>query len=307
MIRANRKVDGVMVMGIDETSMNNVSKLQKYILEGEMKLLPENESSLYGTMISRKVADRLSVKLGDRITLIGISNPNFKYQQPMMKQFVIKGIYQSGVAYFDEVFVFIAIKPAQLLFRYGDNISGFGIRLEDPSYANVVKETLESELGYPFFPRTWFEMHHNLFSWVKLQKLPLVIVLGLIVIVAAFNITSTLIMIVMEKNRDIGILKAIGATPKDISKIFIIEGLMVGIIGVVLGSCLGFGLGWIQKTFKLFSLSTDVYFMDTVPILMRFQDFAVISFIIVLLCVVATFYPARKAANLVPVEAIRYE
>ncbi|MCG8604569.1 FtsX-like permease family protein, partial [bacterium] len=173
--------------------------------------------------------------------------------------------------------------------------------------ADAVAAEIDKMFGYPYHTVTWFEMNKNLFAWMKIEKWGAFIILSLIIMVAAFNIVSTLIMIVLEKTKEIGILKSMGATSSGVMKIFMFEGLIGGLIGTILGCIIGYGLCWSQMKYQYFSLPADIYIISALPILMKETDFIMIAFAAVFLCFVATVYPANRAAHLDPVEAIRYE
>ena len=179
--------------------------------------------------------------------------------------------------------------------------------MDDLNYADEVANDIRNILQYPYATYTWFQLNKNLFAWMQIEKWGMFIILSLIIMVAAFNIISTLIMIVLEKTKEIGILKSMGASSKSIMKIFIFEGLVGGIIGTILGCIIGFVLCWLQMKYELISLPADVYIINSLPIKLMFSDFAMISVIGIALCLIASIYPAFKASKLYPVDAIRYE
>jgi len=226
---------------------------------------------------------------------------------PFVKAFRVTGYFETGLHDYDDTFVYISLKSAQQLFRTGDKITGYEIKLENLNYANDAKTEIENKWGYHYIAETWFERNKNLFSWMQIEKWAAFIILSLIIMVAAFNIISTLIMVVMEKQKDIGVLKTMGANSRSIQRIFILQGVISGIIGSGLGSIIGYILCWSQLKYKWFSLPSDIYFINSLPIEMRVTDFVFIFAAATLLCFVATIFPARKAAKLDPVEAIRYE
>jgi lipoprotein-releasing system permease protein len=227
------------------------------------------------------------------------------FSAPVVKQFVVTGLFQTGLFEFDDIVGYLDITEACRIFLRHDKVDGFEIRLDDLWNAAQVKAALEKEISLPYNVRTWFELRRTLFSWMQIEKWMWFVVLSLIILVAAFNILSTLIMVSMEKRRDIGILKAMGATPKSISRIFSYQGLLVGIAGAVLGTFLGWFICLLQVRYKLISLPSDLYFLDALPVRMQPLDFLLVALAAMLLSYLGATYPAHRAAKLPPVDAIR--
>jgi len=219
----------------------------------------------------------------------------------------VTGVFQTGLYEYDVTYAYLGLEAAQDLLGMGDKVTGLAVRLDDMWSAETVQDRLERRLPYPYYIRTWIEQNKNLFAWMTIEKWAMFIVLGLIIMVAAFNIISTLIMVVLEKKREIGILKAMGASRSGVQRVFVSQGMVVGVIGTIIGLIIGYGFCWAQQTFRLISIPPDVYFISAVPIDMRLLDFILITLLSLLLCLLASLYPARRAASLVPVEAIRYE
>ena len=178
--------------------------------------------------------------------------------------------------------------------------------LKDISTAPAVAEKIQDLMGYPYYPRTLFQLYRNLFTWIELQKEPVPIILGLIILVATVNIIGTLLMVVMEKTNQIGILKSMGASNLDIRKIFLYEGLFIGATGTILGNVFAFVVCWIQLHFQVLSLDSSIYFMTRVPVLFRWENFALVSIISVALCMVAAYVPSAIASRLDPIRSIRF-
>ena len=222
-------------------------------------------------------------------------------------KFYVAGIVEFGYYEYDRISSFISLDAAQHLFNMPEGVSWIEIKVVDYEQADEVAQELESELGYPYTTQTWFELNRSLFSWMEIEKWGAFVILSLIIMVAAFNIISSLIMIVMEKTREIGILKSMGATSSSIMKIFMYEGVLIGLIGTVTGSILGYVIGFLQLNYKIISLPSDVYIIDALPMQMHLMDFIAISSVAMILCFLASVYPAFKASRLYPVEAIRYE
>jgi lipoprotein-releasing system permease protein len=193
-----------------------------------------------------------------------------------------------------------------MLFQYGDAVSGYDIRLTDVDSAEAVALGVQEELGYPHYARTVFDTYRNLFSWIELQKKPIPIILGLIIVVATVNIVGTLLMMVLDKTREIGILASMGATRRGISAIFLRQGMTIAFAGTAAGNVLAFVLCSLQQELKILSLPSDIYFMTSVPILLRPEYFLLVSGVSLALCLLTSLIPARLAARLNPVTAIRF-
>jgi len=250
------------------------------------------------------------VQPGDKVLLIspaGLNLTGGAFQQPKVKYFQVTGLFESGLSEYDENVALCSIPDAQSLFFYGDAVGGVEVKLDDIDQAEYVAGEIQDVLGYPYLTQTWFERNRTLFSWMKIEKWAAFVILSLIIMVAAFNIISSLIMVVLEKTREIGVIKAMGGSEKSVMRIFMFEGLVVGIVGTFIGSLLGYLLCWSQLEFRWFSLPGDIYFIKALPIKMNWQDFVFISAAAIGLCLIASIYPAWKASRMDPVEAIRYE
>jgi len=219
----------------------------------------------------------------------------------------VTGFFLSGMYEYDQTFAFIQLEDAQQMLRMGDSVTGIDIRVRDIYKAKEIAENLISKFGFPYWARDWMQMNKNLFRALKMERLVMAIILILIVLVAAFNIASSLIMLVMGKTRDIAILKAMGATTKSIRKIFVFSGMVIGSIGTVLGLCLGLVLCILLKNYDIYELTGDIYyFTTTLPVKIEISWVIAIVSATMVICFLATLYPARQAAKLDPVEAIRY-
>ncbi len=304
--------EGVVLKGVDQATVVKVSDLERNIVYGalELGMTPgaEGERPLPGIVLGFNLADKLVVGIGDKVTVIspvgvtGLFGP-----MPPVMQFRVTGYFQTGLYQYDDTFAYISLESAQKLFRMGQAVTGLELRLDQLANARWVAQQIDSRLGYPYRTTTWFDMNRNLFSWMQIEKWAAFIVLSLIIMVAAFNIASTLIMIVLEKTKEIGILKSMGATSGSIMKIFVLEGLITGMVGTILGCVAGYVLCWSQLEYKWFSLPGDVYIISFLPVLMKWTDFVWVSLAAILISYLATLYPAWKASRLDPVQAIRYE
>jgi lipoprotein-releasing system permease protein len=234
---------------------------------------------------------------------------------PRMKQFKVVGIFNVGMYEYDSSLAYIALKEAQRFFHMGEAVTGIEIKVDDVYKAKEVAREIQQNLGFPYWTKDWMEMNKNLFSALRLEKVIMFIILFLIVFVAAFNIVSTLIMVVMEKNKDIAILKSMGATARDIMKIFIIEGLIIGSVGTILGALAGMLAainmetiaGYVERVLGFEVFPRDVYYLERFPSELNPVDVVIIVIVAVMLCFLATLYPSWKASRLDPAEALRYE
>jgi lipoprotein-releasing system permease protein len=226
---------------------------------------------------------------------------------PAMKQFQVTGFFESGMYDYDQTFAYINIKDAQKLMRMGNSVSGLDIRVTNIYDARNVAQKITSKLKFPYWAMDWMQMNRNLFKALKLERRVMFIILTLIILVAAFNIASSLIMMVMGKTRDIAILKAMGATEKSIRKIFVFNGMVIGTVGTLLGLVLGLILCFLLKHIDVHELAGDIYYFTTsLPVKVEFINVVSIIAAALLICFLATLYPARQASKLNPVEAIRY-
>jgi lipoprotein-releasing system permease protein len=311
MLRSKSGAAGVVIRGIDPATAGRVMPTLAQVAlpsfssaESARQVSPSEP----GIVLGKELARNLGVIEGDRIYLIsahGMLSPIGHL--PAMKQFKVTGFFQSGMYEYDQTFAFIHIHDAQRMLRLGDSVTGIDIRVDDIYAARTIAEKIISELGFPYWARDWMQMNQNLFRALKMERWVMAIILVLIVLVAAFNIASSLIMLVMGKTRDIAILKAMGATNSSIRKIFVFNGMVIGAIGTFLGLCLGLLLCFFLKHYDIYELTGDIYyFTTTLPVKVELLWVLGILSAAMVICFLATLYPARQAAKLDPVEAIRY-
>ncbi|UCB56817.1 MAG: lipoprotein-releasing ABC transporter permease subunit [Candidatus Omnitrophota bacterium] len=292
LFKADEAVTGVLLRGIAPAT--EVSEIEKYLLEGSMDL-SDND-----IIIGNELAKKFYLNLGDKVSVISPSEgKNFNFN--------VAGIFSSGMYEYDLNLVLTNIKSAQDIFNLQGLVGGIAVRLDSLYKASSMRQLLQRKLGYPYWVRDWMSMNRNLFSALKLEKTTMFVIVALIVVVACFNIAGSLIMVVMEKTKDIGILKAIGAANKAIKKIFIMEGAILGFLGTALGAASGLLLCWLLKTYKFIHLPRDIYYIESLPVQMRWMDSIVIVTAAVIIALLATVYPAHQAAKLNPADTLRYE
>jgi lipoprotein-releasing system permease protein len=327
MLSARTNAMGVVIRGIDPTREQLVTDLAKNIRAGGLERLGEDvarasnveeevPSRLPGIVLGRELAKNLNTFLGDEITVIspmGTITP--AGMMPKYRRFEVVALFDSGMFEYDTSLAFISLPTAQRFFNLGDAVTGLQVKVDDVDRAPQVAQTLRRELGFPYWTRDWTEMNRNLFAALRVEKVTMFVILALIVLVAAFNIVGTLIMMVMEKRRDIAILKAMGATRRVIMKIFVLQGLIIGaagtaagaIGGVVLASSLERIRGVLEELLQMSVFPKDVYYFNQLPVKLQGLDFTLITLAAIVLSFLATLYPAWNAARLDPVEILRYE
>ncbi|MBI5789624.1 MAG: lipoprotein-releasing ABC transporter permease subunit [Candidatus Schekmanbacteria bacterium] len=310
MLSSQNNVSGVVLRGIDVEMEQRVTNLGKSIVEGSLKALvsPPGGDALPGIVIGQELAINLGAFAGDTLTIVsptGAMTP--MGMAPKMLKVQIAAIFNSGMYEYDTSLAYVTLKTAQKFFQMGDTVTGIELKVTDIYQADKIAGKIQKQLGFPYWARDWMEMNRNLFSALKLEKLAMFIILTLIVLVAAFNIIGTLTMMVMEKNKDIAILKSMGASAQSIMQIFMLEGLIIGAVGTVLGGVIGTITCWAADHYKLIKLQGDVYYMTHLPFKMQPLDVIIICSSAILISFLATLYPARQAAGLDPAESLRYE
>ena len=307
MLRSGSRAHGIIVRGIDPVVGTGTTDILKNLEAGSIDDL-QRESGPPGIIIGRELLRNLGAFVGDDIEMISpIGEMGPLGMMPKMKRFRVIGYFEAGMYEYDSSLAFIDLAEAQKFFKYDDAVTGIEVKIKDLYNAREMSDNIDRLLNPPYYTRDWMQMNKNLFSALKLEKIVMFIILTLIILVASFNIISNLIMIVIEKGREIAIMKTMGATNRGIMMIFMIHGLIIGITGTVFGVIGGYGLCQILKSYKFINLPADVYYLSYLPVKMSIFDFTVVPVAAILITFMATLYPSWQAAKLDPVEPLRYE
>ena len=310
MLTAQGQVAGIMISGIEPEYEKKVSIIQNHMVEGSIDQLKKGE---FGIVLGKQMTDSLGLGLNDNITLVlPEATPSPAGVVPRFKRFKIVGIFSIG-AEVDSMMGYIALNDASTLLRLPDGAQGIRLKLDDIFRAPEVADDIVKDLPSNFYASNWTFTHGNLFSAIQMEKAMVSLLLFLIVLVAAFNIVSSLVMVVTDKKSDIAILRTLGASPSTITRIFMVQGTIIGVIGTVSGAILGVifassisgFIGWLNSAFGLNLF--DAYFINYLPSYLRWQDVVIIVCLSLLLSFLATIYPAFRAAKTQPAEALRYE
>lgn len=307
MASSGKRAHGVFLRGIDPSLEVKTTEISRYIKDGKIDdLKPKN--GVPGIIIGKELANNLGVFRDDLINVISpVGDIGPLGMLPTVKQFRVAAIFEVGMFEYDSNLVMTELVPAQEFFGISDAVTGIELKIKDIYKAKDVREHVQKTLGFPYYGRDWMQMNKNLFSALKLEKFAMFIILILIILVASFNIVGTLIMNVIEKSREIAILKAMGATNRGIMIIFMLQGLFIGLAGTFIGITGGYLLGYILNNYQIIKLPADVYYLSHLPVKMKFIDFISVSFSAIMISFLATIYPAWQAARLNPVEPLRYE
>ncbi|MED5353679.1 MAG: lipoprotein-releasing ABC transporter permease subunit [Nitrospinota bacterium] len=321
MLTFGSKSSGVVVRGVDPEREAMVSDLEKNMIQGEIGMLKRRKKNKEGPghdniILGKELSQKLGVQVGDAISMVSpASRLTPMGLIPKIKLFEVVGLFESGMFEYDSSLAFISIQSAQRFFAMKGKVSGIEIRVENIDSADQIAELLQENLGFPYYVRDWMRMNKNLFSALRLEKIVMFIILILIILVAAFNIVSTLFMVVMEKTKEIAILKSMGASRTSIMKIFSFQGLIIGLLGTLIGCVGGFTIvpnlnkivGFIENIFGITAFPSDVYYLDKLPSEIQYMDSFLIVVFSIAICFVASLYPAWRASRIDPVDGLRYE
>jgi lipoprotein-releasing system permease protein len=300
--------EGLVVKGVDLSHERQVTTVSRSIAPPLDSIPNVTLAGEPGIVLGAELAARLAAGIGDRVllaTLEGDASSAFGYA-PKLRPFRVVGLFTSGLYTYDSTLGFTSVGASQRFFSLGDRVTGVEVRITDMFEAPAAAERLRVAAGVPGLrANNWIDLNRNLFTWMKLEKAVMFVILALIVLVAAFNIVSTLFMVVLEKRRDIGVLRTLGATPALVLTVFLGEGLLIGFAGTAFGAVAGVVLIAVLERYPFVQLPGDVYFIETLPVKPEAGDFAAVILAAVVLCLAAAWYPAWRASRLDPIEAIR--
>jgi lipoprotein-releasing system permease protein len=315
MLTTPRGVSGVMFNGIDPRRIARVAALPDEMVEGSVDALADRPAVVDGDqlrpgiLLGRELARTLGVYLQDDVSVVSpVGEPSpMGGMIPKIRVFRVVGIFATGMYEYDNSLAYVSVASAQEFLGMGTAVTGITVKTADFFHASETAAELQRRLGFPYWARDWIDMNRNLFSALKLEKITMFVILTLIVLVAAFNIVSGLIMTVMEKGREIAILQSMGATRRFVRRIFLWQGIVIGVSGTILGLLIGVAICMVLKHWHFIELPGDVYYFTTLPVEIRWSDFALVTAAAIALSFLATLFPSWQAARFDPVEALRYE
>ncbi|MGH7823920.1 MAG: lipoprotein-releasing ABC transporter permease subunit [Candidatus Binatia bacterium] len=316
MLTAGSRVTGVVVRGVDPDRVNRVVDIQRYVKEGALTGLKsqhaleveERRVLLPGIILGERLANQLGVFPGSPVQAVSpIGSPTAIGVIPKVKRFVVIGLLKTGMSEIDSTLVLMGLDDAQKFFELGDAVTNIEIRVDEVNLSREIAEEIQRRLGFPYLTEDWTRLWPNLFSALQLEKTVYFLVLLLMVLIGAFNIVSTLVMVVMEKKKDIAILRSMGATRESIRRIFLFKGCVIGFVGTTSGVLLGYIICLLIEQYQFIKLPDGVFLISTVPVRLYLSNFVLVAVTSFLVCLFASIYPARQAAKLDPVEIIRYE
>lgn len=317
MLSNRDRVVGVFVRGVDTTAAG-AGDLEGRMVEGEVGHLGRTfavplsdgrggTTRLPGIILGRRLAENLDIGVGDAVNAAIPVAPDSRSRVPRLRRLAVVGLFDSGMPEYDKAVAYLSLGEAQKLFGLADRVSSIEVKIDDLYAAPRMAETVAETIGFPYRVRDWLQSNENLFAALRLQKTVYFIVLLLIVLVAAFTILATLIMVVTEKRRDIAILRSMGATSQSIRRIFVSKGLVIGVVGTVAGTVLGFAGCLALRNYRFIDLPVDVFYVSTIPVRIYPEYFVLVAVCAFVISLLATLYPAYQASRLAPVEVLRYD
>ncbi len=309
LLTSDKSVTGVVIKGIDPAFEKDVSRLASFMASGSLSDLDKSfgpDKNIPGILLGRDLAVTLAVGDGDEITVVSPYGSRGPFGiTPKMKKFIVAGLFDTGIYEYNATMAYISVPAAQDFLNMKGSVSGFGVASSDKENLLPVVEALSKELAFPYWVRDWLSMNASLFSALKLEQFAMFVILTLIIIVASFNIVSMIAITVKDKLKDIAILRASGAGSGFVTRVFMRQGLIVGLTGTVLGDALALVISLCLKNFKIIELPRDVYFMDKIPVNIDWQVYLLVTVCSIAITFLAAVFPARQAARMSPIEALR--
>ena len=296
LLRKGKVAEGIIVEGIEP---DRVEFINDILVSGT------NDISGNQIVIGERLASQVNVSIGDKIVLFDLATLNGSNKR--LKQFVVAGFFHSGMLEYDNHMIYMNLEQADRLFHMNEKVSGQILRLSEAKWANELSEFLKKDLAYPYMVMTWKEKNRSLFKWMDIQRWPILFIFSLIAMVGLVNIISALAMIVLDKTRQIGILKSLGVSHSGLRQLFLFYGFMIGLAGAIIGSFLALLLAWMQNNFKIITLPEDIYFMDFIPMDVSIFDVFSIVIISIVCAIFAAIWPTVRAERIEPADALRYE
>lgn len=315
MLTSGSRVSGVVVRGVDPDKVNEVINLKSFVREGSLAALKtqhpiqvdDRQVRLPSIILGERLANQLGVFLGSPVQVVSpLASPTAIGVIPKVRRFVVVGILKTGMSEIDSTLVFMDLAEAQRFFDLDHAVTNIEMRVQNVDRSRQIADQIQRDLGFPYLAEDWTRLWPNLFSALQLEKTVYFLVLLLMVLIGAFNIVSTLVMVVMEKKKDIAILRSMGASQRSIRKVFLLKGCLIGIVGTTLGVLLGLLVCALISQYQ-FKLPDGVFLISTVPVRIYLSNFVLVAVASFVVCLLASIYPARQAAKLDPVEIIRYE
>lgn len=305
MIQTPNAIQGTFIKGIDPSI--KISSIRDYLIKGKFNLLPDTTGGLPGIVMGAKLAKELDAHIGSVITAYAMQGLPSPVNLPNLKQFRLAGIYQTGISKFDDAQIFMDRKYARELFQLDPTeATEMEIKVKNLNNIRHVTKEIQSKSIFPFYASSVYEQYSSIFAWVNLQQQTIPFVISVMVIVAAFNLIGTVLMMVLERTRDIGILKTMGANNKSIRRTFLFEGLYVAIVGLLIGVGIAVLFNWLQGTYHIIPLSQQNYYMSYAPVEPHLTDFLMVSGFTLILCSLASYFPARVASRTNPLNVISF-
>lgn len=296
LLRKGKSAEGVIVEGIEASGNDFLSNI---LVSGTVDL------DDHGIILGERLANQLNIGIGDKTVLFDLAT--LRGSKKRLKQFTVTGIFHSGMSEYDQSLVYTNLKQADGLFNMEGKVSGHVLRMKDPTLANDFSQLLGEELAYPYMVMTWKEKNRALFKWMDVQRWPILFIFSLIALVGIVNIISALAMIVLDKTRQIGILKSLGLPQGKLKQVFLAKGFIIGVAGAVFGSALALFLAWLQNHYKLITVPEDVYFMDFIPVDVNLAHVGIVTIVSVIFSVIAAIWPTIRAGKIQPAKALNYE